>query len=219
MNPLRVAIADDHPVFRHGLRALLGSVPDVDVVAEAATGEQAVEVAVDQSPDVVLLDLHLPGISGIEACRRIREAAPQVRVLVLTMFDDDSSVFAAVRAGAMGYLVKGADQDEILRAVRAVASGEAIFGPAIAHRIMEYFSTRSLDAHRLAFPHLTDREREVLGLLAEGLDNQTIAGRLGLSGKTVRNHCSNIFAKLQVADRSQAIVRAREAGLGERRPD
>jgi len=135
MNPLRVAIADDHPVFRHGLRALLGSVPDVEVVAEAATGEQAVEVAVDQSPDVVLLDLHLPGISGIEACRRIREAAPQVRVLVLTMFDDDSSVFAAVRAGAMGYLVKGADQDEILRAVRAVASGEAIFGPAIAHRI------------------------------------------------------------------------------------
>lgn len=214
MNPLRVVVADDHPVFRQGLRALLGSVPDVEVVAEAATGEQAVEVAVSISPDVVLLDLHLPGIHGIEACRRIREEAPQVRVLVLTMFDDDSSVFAAVRAGAMGYLLKGADQEEILRAVRAVASGEAIFGPAIAQRMMEYFSARSLDAPRQAFPQLTDRERDVLSLLARGLDNATIARQLGLSAKTVRNHCSNIFAKLQVADRSQAIVRAREAGLG-----
>lgn len=214
MNPLRVVVADDHPVFRQGLRALLGSVPDVEVVAEAATGEQAVEVALSASPDVVLLDLHLPGIHGIEACRRIRELAPQVRVLVLTMFDDDSSVFAAVRAGAMGYLLKGADQEEILRAVRAVASGEAIFGPVIAQRMMEYFSARSLDAPRQAFPQLTDRERDVLSLLARGLDNATIARQLGLSAKTVRNHCSNIFAKLQVADRSQAIVRAREAGLG-----
>jgi DNA-binding NarL/FixJ family response regulator len=211
---LRLVIADDHPVFRHGLRALLGSVPDVEVVGEAATGEQAVEVTVRERPDVVLLDLHLPGVDGIEACRRIRQEAPQVRVLVVTMFEEDSSVLAAVRAGAMGYLVKGADQDEILRAVRAVASGEAIFGPTIAERLMEYLATPALDIHRHAFPQLSDRERDVLGLLAEGLDTSTIARRLGLSPKTVRNHVSSIFTKLQVADRSQAIVRARQAGLG-----
>jgi DNA-binding NarL/FixJ family response regulator len=211
---LRLVIADDHPVFRHGLRALLGSVPDVEVVGEAATGEQAVEVTVRERPDVVLLDLHLPGVDGIEACRRIRQEAPQVRVLVVTMFEEDSSVLAAVRAGAMGYLVKGADQDEILRAVRAVASGEAIFGPTIAERLMEYLATPALDIHRHAFTQLSDRERDVLGLLAEGLDTSTIARRLGLSPKTVRNHVSSIFTKLQVADRSQAIVRARQAGLG-----
>lgn len=214
MSALRVVIADDHPVFRHGLQALLGSVPDVDVVAVAATGEEAVELAVAERPDVVLLDLQLPGISGVEACRRIVAAAPTVRILILTMFEDDSSVFAALRAGATGYLVKGADAEEILRALQAVAGGEAIFGPAIARRLLDYLSAPSLDVPRQAFPQLTDREVDVLNLLAQGLDNATLATRLGLSPKTVRNHASAIFAKLRVADRAQAIVRAREAGLG-----
>ena len=214
MSALRVLVADDHPVFRHGLKALLGSVPDVEVVAEAASGEEAVELAVSTRPDVVLLDLQLPGISGIEACRRIVAAAPSVRILVLTMLEDDSSVFAAVRAGATGYLVKGADAGDILRALHAVTSGEAIFGPAIARRLIEYLSAPALSVPRHAFPQLTEREVDVLNLLAQGLDNLTVAGRLGLSPKTVRNHASTIFAKLQVADRAQAIVRAREAGLG-----
>ncbi|CAN5178196.1 response regulator transcription factor [soil metagenome] len=214
MSALRVVIADDHPVFRHGLQALLGSVPDVDVVAVAATGEEAVELAVAERPDVVLLDLQLPGISGVEACRRIVAAAPTVRILILTMFEDDSSVFAALRAGATGYLVQGADAEEILRALQAVAGGEAIFGPAIARRLLDYLSAPSLDVPRQAFPQLTDREVDVLNLLAQGLDNATLATRLGLSPKNVRNHASAIFAKLRVADRAQAIVRAREAGLG-----
>ncbi|MDQ3643615.1 MAG: response regulator transcription factor [Actinomycetota bacterium] len=214
MSVLRVIVADDHPVFRHGLQALLGSVPDVDVVAAAATGEEAVDLAVTHRPDVMLLDLQLPGISGVEACRRIVAAAPTVRILVLTMFEDDTSVFAAVRAGATGYLLKGADAAEILRALRAVASGEAIFGQAIARRLMEYLSAPTLDKPRHAFPQLTDRELDVLQLIAQGLDNKTVADRLGLSPKTVRNHISVIFSKLQVADRAQAIVRAREAGLG-----
>lgn len=214
MSALRVVVADDHPVFRHGLRALFGSVPDIEVVGEADTGEAAVVVAVREAPDVVLLDLQLPGISGVEACRRIVAQAPTVRILVLTMFEDDSSVFAALRAGATGYLVKGADAEEILRGLHAVASGEAIFGPAIARRLMDYLSAPSLDVPRRAFPQLTDREVDVLNLLARGLDNAAVAARLGLSPKTVRNHVSTIFAKLQVADRAQAIVRAREAGLG-----
>ena len=213
-NPLRVLIADDHPVFRDGLQALLASLPDAEVVGEASTGEEAVEAALLLQPDVILLDLHMPEGNGIEAARRIRQTAPQVGVLVLTMFEDDASVFAAMRAGARGYLVKGANQDEILRAVRAVASGEAIFGPGIARRLIDYFSAAAPGLPQGAFPELTDREREVLELIAQGLSNPVIAQRLSIAAKTVRNHVSNTFTKLQVADRAQAIVRAREAGMG-----
>lgn len=212
--PLRVLIADDHPVFRDGLRALLASVDDAEVVGEASTGEEAVAAAISLQPDVVLLDLRMPHGNGIEAARRIGHATPHVGILVLTMFEDDLSVFAAMRAGARGYLVKGADQTEILRAIRAVGSGEAIFGPAIARRLIDYFSVAAPGLPPGAFPNLTNREREVLELIAQGVANPVIAQRLSISSKTVRNHVSNIFTKLQVADRAQAIVRAREAGMG-----
>jgi DNA-binding NarL/FixJ family response regulator len=214
MEPLRVIIADDHPVFRDGLRALLGSTGASEVVGEAATGIEAVSAATELQPDVVVMDLHMPGLNGIEATRQIVAASPHVGVLVLTMFEDDDSVFAAMRAGARGYLLKGAGQDEIVRAIHAVASGEAIFGPEIARRVMEYFSAPRPPE---PFPELTDREREVLELIAQGRSNPDIARSFVLSPKTVRNHVSNIFTKLQVADRAQAIVRAREAGLGRKR--
>jgi len=211
MNPIRILIADDHPVFRFGLCALLQAEPDTCVIAEATTGEEAVALAERLQPDVVLMDLNMPGMNGIEATRHIVAANPAVGVLVLTMFDDDT-VFAAMRAGARGYILKGAEGEETLRAIRAVAHGEAIFSPAVAERIMAYFSRgKPLPP---VFPELTEREREVLTLMAQGLTNQAIADRLSLSPKTVRNHVSNIFSKLQVADRAEAIVRAREAGLG-----
>ena len=215
MNAVRIAIVDDHPVFRHGLRALLASIPDMEVVAEADNGEQAVRIAASAKPDVILMDLHLPGISGVEASRRVAEEAPDIHVIVLTMFEDDNSLFAAMRAGAKGYLVKGADQDEILRAIRAVASGGAVFGPAIAKRLRAHFAAPSLNLSRQPFAQLSEREHDVLELLAQGMDNTTIGRRLGISPKTVRNHTSNIFTKLQVSDRGQAIIAAREAGLGD----
>ena len=210
---LRILVADDHPLFRDGLRALLGSVADVDLVGEAASGDEAVTLALELQPDVVLMDLQMPGSSGIDATRRIVDASPLTGVLVLTMIEDDDAVFAAIRAGARGYLVKGSNQAEILHAVRAVATGEAVFGPAIANRLIQYFSSDPR-AGAGAFPQLTDREREVLDLIARGESNPVIAQRLTLSEKTVRNHVSNIFTKLQVADRGHAIVKAREAGLG-----
>jgi DNA-binding NarL/FixJ family response regulator len=212
--PLRVLVADDHPLFRSGLRSALASLGDTEVVGEVATGEAAIERALELQPDVVVMDVQMPGVNGIEATRRIVEASPHTGVLVLTMFEDDDSVFAAMRAGARGYVLKGSAQDEIMRAIRAVAAGEAIFGPAIAQRLMDFFAS-SPDGPPPAFPDLTEREREVLELIAEGQSNQSIARRLFLSEKTVRNHVSNIFTKLQVADRAQAIVRAREAGLGQ----
>jgi DNA-binding NarL/FixJ family response regulator len=215
---VRILIADDHPVFRDGLRALLGTVPDCELVGEAANGDEAVVLATSLQPDVVLMDIRMPGLDGIEATRRIVHTSPHIAVLVLTMFEDDESVFSAMRAGARGYLLKGADQSEILRAVRAVASGEAIFGPAIARRLMDYFSAPRVGLPAQAFPELTEREGEVLELIARGRANQEIAHQLFLSPKTVRNHVSNIFSKLQVADRAQAIVRAREAGMGGERP-
>jgi DNA-binding NarL/FixJ family response regulator len=212
---LRLLIADDHPAFRAGLRVLLESLSDLDleVVAEAANGEQALEVAIELSPDVIVMDLQMPGLGGIETTRRIVAAAPHMRVLVLTMFEDDSSVFAALRAGAHGYILKGAGQEQLARALQAVAEGEAIFSPAIASRVIESFK-RPAHSQPLAFPQLTEREREILALIARGLSNSEITRQLVLSPKTVRNHVSNILAKLQARDRSAAIVRAREAGLG-----
>lgn len=210
---LRILLADDHPLFRDGLNALLSSVEDADVVGEASTGTEVVERALELQPDVVLMDLHMPELSGIEATRRVVEASPHVGVLVLTMVEDDDAVFAAMRAGARGYLVKGSSQGEILAAIRAVGSGEAVFGPVIAQRLIEYFSGLPAGAPQ-AFPELTRREREVLELVARGASNAAIARELGISQKTVRNHVSNVFTKLRVVDRAQAIVRARQAGIG-----
>ncbi|MFC4061336.1 response regulator [Planomonospora corallina] len=205
-------VVDDHPVFRQGLRGLLGAM-DIEVVGEAADGQEAVALAAELQPDVVVMDLQMPNGNGIEATRTITRTSPRIGVLVLTMFHDDDSVFAAMRAGARGYLLKEAGAEEIGRAVRAVAAGEAIYGPRIARRVLAFFA--GLPGPALpAFPELTEREREVLELVAQGRSNTEIAGILFLSGKTVRNHVSNIFMKLQVADRAQAIVRAREAGLG-----
>jgi DNA-binding NarL/FixJ family response regulator len=210
---LRVLIADDHPVFRRGLGSAIEGTDSLEVVGEAETGTDAIEQTLALQPDVVVMDLQMPERNGIEATREIVAQSPHVAVLVLTMFEDDDSVFAAMRAGARGYLLKGADHDEVVRAIRAVASGEAIFGPAIAERLMAYFAA-SADGTAQAFPELTGREREVLELIAQGRSNARIADELVLSQKTVRNHVSNIFTKLQVMDRAQAIVKAREAGMG-----
>jgi DNA-binding NarL/FixJ family response regulator len=210
----RVLIADDHALFRYGLKAMLRSTEGFEVVGEAATGEEAVTLAAELKPDIVLMDIQMPGLNGIEATRRIVRSDPGIGVVVVTMFEDDDSVFAAMRAGARGYVLKGADADEVVKVVRAVAEGEAHFGPDIARRLIGFFSA-SRSAATEAFPELTAREREVLDLIARGLNNAEIAQRLYLSRKTVRNHISNIFLKLQVADRAQAIVRAREAGLGQ----
>ena len=214
MDPVSVLIADDHPVFRRGLHTLLASIPDLEVVGEAATGAEVVTAAAATQPDVIVMDLHMPGLNGIEATRRVLQTSPHISVLVLTMLEDDASVFAAMRAGARGYLLKDADQDEIIRAIRAIGSGEAIFGPAIASRVIDYFAAARPSLPPQAFPELTAREQELLELIAQGLNNLVIAERLGLRHKTVRNHVSNIFSKLQVVDRAQAIVRARQAGLG-----
>jgi DNA-binding NarL/FixJ family response regulator len=215
---MRVLVADDHPMYRYGLRTLLEATPDLEVVGEAATGVEAVSAAATLQPDIVVMDLNMPGLNGIDATRAILRTNPGTGVLVLTMFDDDESVFAAMRAGARGYLLKGADKSEIARAVLAVASGEAIFGPAVAQRVIDYFSTARPAGQPPAFPELTEREREILDLIAQGHRNPAIAKQLVLSPNTVRNHVSSIFAKLQVADRAQAIIRAREAGLGREQP-
>ncbi len=214
MEKLRVLIADDHPVFRYGLRALIAADPGMELVGEATDGEEAVALVAAVQPDVVLMDLNMPGMNGIEATRRITPASPSVGVLVVTMLDDES-VFAAVRAGARGYLLKGAEAAETLRAIRAVGNGEVIFSPGVARRVMEYWGAPKPPAPPEAFPELSEREREVLDLIARGLTNAAVAERLVITPKTVRNHISNIFSKLQVAHRSEAIVRAREAGLGQ----
>ncbi len=209
---IRVLIADDNAEFRAGLRGLLEAQPDLVIVGEAATGKATLALAARLQPDVVLMDLQMPDLDGIEATRRLTAASPHIGVLVVTMSEDDDSVFAAMRAGARGYLLKGARKAEALRAIRAVAGGEAIFSPAIARRLMGFFAAaRPLPP---AFPALTEREREVLALVAQGRGNQEIADRLFLSLKTVRNHLSGIYGKLQVADRTQAALRAREVGLG-----
>lgn len=209
---IRVLVVDDHPLFRYGLRSALASSSDIEVISEAVSGTAAVALANSLRPDVIVMDLNLPGLTGVEATRRIVEANPAIRVLVLTMLDDDDSVFAALRAGARGYLLKGADPDDIVRAIHAVAESEAIFGPAIATRLASFFAT-AMPPRAEAFPELTDRERDILWLIARGESNATIARRLVLSSKTVRNHVSNIYHKLKVTDRAQATARAREAGL------
>lgn len=214
MEPLRVLVADDHPLFRSGMRALLAAVPDTQLVGEAATGEEAIAMAAELQPVVVLMDLQMPGVGGVEATRRILEASPHVGVLVVTMLEDDYSVFQAMRAGARGYVLKDADEEDVLRAIRAVGRGEAILSPALARRLADFFAAPRPAAPPRAFPELTQREREVLDLIAQGVGNAEIAERLVLSPKTVRNHISNVFSKLQVADRAAAIVRARKAGLG-----
>ena len=208
---IRVVLADDHPVFAGGLRAVLEAEPDVQVVAVVGTGRAAVEAATAEVPEVAVLDIHMPDGDGLWATARLREAGLPTRVLVLTMSDDAESVFAALRAGATGYTVKGAGPDEVVAAVRAVARGEVIFGQGVAARMLQHFTRAATTG---PFPQLTEREHEVLDLLARGFDNPAVARRLALSGKTVRNHVSNIIAKLQVVDRTAAIIRARDAGLG-----
>jgi DNA-binding NarL/FixJ family response regulator len=212
--PIRLVVVDDHPVFRLGMVALLTSIDGFEVVGEADTADAAVEIAVTQRPDVVVMDLHLGTGSGIDATRRILAAEPDIGVLAVTMMDDDDSVFAAMRAGARGYLLKGAAPADIDRAVRSVANGEVILGPQVAAQAIAFLSSGQ-PAAAVAFPELTVREREILDLVARGLDNTSVSRRLDLSPKTIRNHLSNVFTKLQVADRSQAIIRARDAGLGQ----
>jgi DNA-binding NarL/FixJ family response regulator len=214
--PVKVLIADDHVFYREGVRALLSTIPDIEVVGEANNGDEAIALSGDLQPQVILMDLKMPGMNGIDATRRIHEKYPDMGVLVITMFDDDDSVFAAMRAGARGYLLKDADKDEVMRAIVAVERGEAIFSPAIARRMMQYFSASpaSKKSQPDEFAELTERELEILDLIAQGHNNTVISNKLSLSIKTVQNYVSSILTKLQVADRSQAIVRAREAGLG-----
>jgi DNA-binding NarL/FixJ family response regulator len=211
--PIGILIADDHPVFRFGLRALLESQPDMQVLAEVESGEESVQMALSLQPDIVLMDVNMPGLNGIEATRRIIEKSPNTAILIISMFDDDT-VFTAMQAGARGYLIKGAQGDETLRAIRSVANGEVIFSSGVAKQMMAYFAKGMKTVADAPFPDLTSREREILELLAQGLTNSAIAESLVLSPKTIRNQVSNIFSKLQVATRSEAIIKAREAGLG-----
>ncbi len=216
MERIRALIADDHPVFRDGLHGLLDSVADTEVVGEAANGDEAIRLAASLQPDIILMDIKMPGINGLQAMREIVQTSPHIGILVISMLEDDDSIFAAMRAGARGYVPKGASQAELLRAIRAVANGEAIFGPGIAQRLLRFFAPAHRPALPRLFPELTERETDVLALIASGHSNEAIAERLVLSLKTVRNHVSNIFSKLQVTDRAQAVLRAREAGLGQR---
>ena len=211
--PIRILIADDHTLFRTGLKALFESLAETAVAGEAESGQEAVAQAETLQPDVVLMDIQMPGMNGIDATRQIVQTSPHIGVIMVTMFEDDDSVFAAMRAGARGYVLKGADQEEMLRVIQAVARGEALFGSAIALRLTSFFNHSKTIASD-AFPDLTGREQELLHLLAQGLSNQEIATRLFITSKTVRNHLSNIFNKMQVTDRVQAIIQARNAGLG-----
>jgi DNA-binding NarL/FixJ family response regulator len=210
---IRVLLVDDHPLVRSGLRALLASEPATSVVGEATDGAEAISRALELEPDVILMDLHMSEMNGIEATRQILRAQPRIGIIALTMLEDDDTVFAAMRAGARGYVLKGADEAEVLRAIHAVAHGEAIFSPAIAGRLIQFFAdVRPVPPAHL-FPELTEREREILGMIAHGKSNPEIAEELTLSPKTVSNHVSNIFAKLQVVDRAQAVLRAQRAGM------
>jgi DNA-binding NarL/FixJ family response regulator len=214
METVRILIVDDHPMFRKGLRALLASEQDFEVAGEATTGDEAIEMAETTSPDLILLDLQMPGKSGFDVAREIRASSPHIHILVVTLFQDDESIFAALRAGARGYLLKDANEEEMLRAIRAAASGEAIFSPGVASRMIGFFASSRQELPQDIFSDLTVREREILELIARGEANASIAEHLVLSPKTVRNLVSNIYSKLQVVDRAQAVVRARDAGMG-----
>jgi len=211
---IRVVIADDHPMFRYGLHAVLATQPGIDVVGEAADGQQLLSVVRDTRPGVVITDLTMPRLSGAQAAARLLAAQPDLAILILTMHQDDESLFAAMRAGARGYLLKGADSAEVTAAIQAVARGEAVYGPGVAQRIIDFFSGRHEQFTARAFPELTSRERDILELLAQGSANRQIASRLAISEKTVRNHLSSVFLKLQVNDRTAAALKARGAGLG-----
>jgi len=215
LHVIRVVIVDDHPVVRRGLRALIDSLTGLEVAGEASDGESAVREVLLSRPDVVLMDVQMPGLSGVEATHRIRASAPDVPVIMLTMYDDDATVFTAMQAGARGYLLKGADQDEIERALHAVVAGEAIFGPGVASHVLSYFGSHPSFPHpTVPFVELSPRERQILELLAAGRRNHSIAAELCLAPKTIGNHLTSVFAKLQVTGREEAIVRAREHGLG-----
>jgi DNA-binding NarL/FixJ family response regulator len=214
VNRIRVLIVDDHPIFRDGMSSLLESVPGFEVVGEASTGEEAVLLAGESVPDVVLMDIGMPRMNGIEATRAVLEVCPSARVLVLTMYEESESVFAAMRAGARGYLLKDAQSDDITRAIESVARGEAIFGPAVAERLAAFFQPGSAVRPPAPFPELTARETEVLDLISRGMTNQEMAVHFGVSLKTIQNHVSNVLGKLHVVDRTQAAIRGREAGLG-----
>jgi DNA-binding NarL/FixJ family response regulator len=214
VNPIRVVIADDHPMYRYGLAAVLGNQPGIELAGEAADGLDLLRVARDAKPDVVVTDLAMPRLGGAEAAARLLADAPGLAILILTMHSDDESLFAAMRAGARGYLLKGADRAELTAAIQAVARGEAVYGPGVAQRIIDFFAGGQEPHARRAFPELTERERDVLGLLARGAANRDIARRLNIAEKTVRNHLSSVFVKLQVSDRTAAALKARQAGLG-----
>jgi DNA-binding NarL/FixJ family response regulator len=213
MKQIRILIADDHQIFRDGLKMLLQTMDEADVIGEAETGTEAVRLAVELKPDVILMDLQMPGIDGIEATRQIISSQPDVKILMLTMFDDDQSVFSAMRAGARGYILKGVKRDMMLRAIGAVAGGEAIFSPSIAARMMDFFFQLQPPANPKLFPELSEREREILILLARDYKNNQIAEELVISPKTVRNHVSSILSKLQAGSREEAARQARDAGL------
>jgi DNA-binding NarL/FixJ family response regulator len=216
---IQLLIADDHRLFRDGLKALLSVTEDIQIVGEAASGEDALKQSASLQPDIILMDINMPGMNGIQTTQRILEKLPTTGIIMLTMLEDDTSIFNAMRAGARGYLLKGASAEEVLQVIRAVADGQALFGPTIAARLMNYFkdlAVRPVAPTQSPFPELTERELEILRLISQGLNNPEIAQKLVLSPKTVRNHITNIFSKLQLANRAQAIVRAREAGLGKK---
>jgi DNA-binding NarL/FixJ family response regulator len=212
--PVRVLIADDHPMFRFGLTAAIGAAPEIHLIGEAASGAELIEMVDRTTPDVVITDLAMPGIDGVGATREIKSRHPGVAVLVLTMHEDDEALFGAIRAGARGYLLKGADRDDIVRAVLTVARGDVVYGTNVAKRIMDFFTGAHQDHAVTVFPHLTGREREILTLVAAGHNNHEIARRLVLSEKTIRNHVASVLTKLQVSDRAAAVAKARDAGLG-----
>jgi len=218
MKPIRVLLADDHALFREGVHAILKSVPDVEIVGEAGTGQEALTLAAKLEPDIILMDIQMPDLNGVEATQRILKVQPETGIIIVTMLEDDDSLFSAMQAGARGYVLKGADKAEMLKSIRAVAEGEALFGPAIAARLLNFFhdqpSQPKSDSSIPPFPDLTEREREILACIARGDTNAEIAEQLTISLKTVRNHVSNIFTKLQVANRAQAAIKARDAGLG-----
>ena len=214
MTAIRVVIADDHPMYRYGLSAVLGTQPGIELVAEAADGLELVRIVRETRPDVVVTDLAMPGLGGAEAAARLLADSPGLAVLMLTMHQDDESLFAALRAGARGYLLKGSDRTELTTAIEAVARGEAVYGPGVAQRIIDFFAGSREHYVKRAFPDLTDRERDVLDLLAQGSSNREIASHLGIADKTVRNHLSSVFLKLQVNDRTAAALKARNVGLG-----